>query len=213
MAMGKISEFDIHWTLYTERLEMYFKVNGIQRDLWLPTLIAVMGDAAYELLSNLISPRKPSEGTYEAVVNLLRNHLQPKRSVVAERYYFRLRRQLKSESVLQYISELKKLTKYCEFGAMLEESLRDQLVCGLTSDVIRQRLFAEDGLDYAKAVRIACALEAAERDAAAVELMDSRVGAPAGTSAVMAIKQAVGGDRNGGSQRQNNYLHTGSEWK
>ncbi|RVE46453.1 hypothetical protein evm_008920 [Chilo suppressalis] len=166
MPIGKTSEFDVksgNWTLYIERLEMYFKVNEVKKDLWLPNLIAVMGDEAYELLSNLISPYKPSDKTYEYIVKTFLEHLQPKRSVVAERYYYRQRRQFKTETILQYISELKRLTKFCNFGATLEENLRDQLVCGLASDVIRQRLFAEDNLDYANAVRLACAMEAAER--------------------------------------------------
>ncbi|CAB3247213.1 unnamed protein product [Arctia plantaginis] len=57
----------------------------------------------------------------------------------------------------------------CEFGGNLEENLRDQLVCGLKSDVIRQRLFAEDSLAYSGAVKLTCGLEAAECDAAVVE--------------------------------------------
>ncbi|XP_061705661.1 uncharacterized protein LOC133516658 [Cydia pomonella] len=172
MTIGKIGEFCAasgNWSLYVERLEMYFKVNTIAEDLWLPTLIAVMGEETYDLLSNLVSPKKPAEMSYEQVTEVLRKHLQPKRSFMAERYRFRQRRQNKDESITQYIAELKKLAKHCDFASGLEENLRDQLVCGLKSDVIRQRLFAEDGLKYERAVRLACALEGAERDAAAVD--------------------------------------------
>ncbi|XP_045451587.1 uncharacterized protein K02A2.6-like [Melitaea cinxia] len=61
------------------------------------------------------------------------------------------------------------MSRFCDFGTVLEENMRDQLVCGLRSEATRQRLFAEDSLQYAKAVKIASAMEAAERDAAAVE--------------------------------------------
>lgn len=172
MGIGKLAEFNVragNWTLYVERVEMYFKVNAIKEDLWLPTLIAAMGDEAYELLSNLTSPKKPSEKTFITVVQVMRDHLQPKPSFMAERYRFRQRRQLAGESISQYISELKRLSRYCEFETVLEENLRDQLVCGLSSELIRQRVFTEENLGYAKAVKIACAMEAAERDAAAVE--------------------------------------------
>ncbi|KAG7301015.1 hypothetical protein JYU34_015388 [Plutella xylostella] len=90
---------------------------------------------------------------------------------MAERYRFRQRRQSCGESVKDYYTELKKLSSECDFGANLEDNLRDQLVCGLKSDVIRQRLFAEDSLSFSQAVKIACSLEAAERDAASVEVM------------------------------------------
>ncbi|XP_026746710.1 uncharacterized protein LOC113507973 [Trichoplusia ni] len=69
-----------------------------------------------------------------------------------------------------YVAELKKLARYCKFKDNLNENLRDQFVCGLQSEVIRQRLFAEaDSITYTDAVRVATSLEAAERDAAAVD--------------------------------------------
>lgn len=170
--IGKIRDFDVktgNWTLYVERLEMYFKVNKVEKDMWLAILITGVGDETYELLSTLCSPSKPAEVTYERAVTILKNHLQPKPAVMAERYRFRQRRQKDDESITPYLTEIKKLSKTCEFGGNLEENLRDQLVCGLKSDVIRQRLFAEDNLTYSGAVKLACGLEAAERDAAVVD--------------------------------------------
>ncbi|CAH2087199.1 unnamed protein product [Euphydryas editha] len=43
----------------------------------------------------------------------------------------------------------------CDFGGTLEDNLRDQFVCGLHSESIRQILFAEDYIDYKKAYRLA----------------------------------------------------------
>ncbi|CAK1596200.1 unnamed protein product [Parnassius mnemosyne] len=173
MSVGKISEFDVKtgiWTAYVERLEMYFVANSVKDEIKLPTLIAAMGERAYELLSTLASSKKPMELTYVDAVVLLRNHLQPKPSPMAERYSFRQRRQTDSESNSDYVAALRKLSRHCEFGAVLQDNLRDQLVCGLRSDVIRQRLFAEEKLlSYDKAVILAGSLEAAEREAALVE--------------------------------------------
>lgn len=141
MSIGNISEFNVrsgNFTSYVERLGMFFKVNKIKEELWLPTSIAVTGDEAYELLSNLTSPEKPCEKTYMSVVKILTDHLQPSPSFMAERFRFRQRRQHEGESVLQYISDLKKLSKYCEFKAVLEENLRDQLVCGLRNQPFKR---------------------------------------------------------------------------
>ncbi len=41
--------------------------------------------------------------------------------------------QLSGETVAAYIAELRKLAKTCDYGAFLEESLRDKFVCGLYS--------------------------------------------------------------------------------
>ncbi|KOB71157.1 Uncharacterized protein OBRU01_05245 [Operophtera brumata] len=116
MGIGKITEFNVrsgNWNSYVERVEMYFKVNSIKEELWLPTLIAAMGDEAYELLSNLTSPVKPSEKTFSTVTKVMKDHLQPKPSFMAERYRFRQRRQQAGESITLYISELKRLARYC----------------------------------------------------------------------------------------------------
>lgn len=172
MSVGKVREFAVktgNWSSYVERLESYFLVNKVAAEFKLPTLISVMGEDAYELLATLASPTKPSALTYQRAVELLAVHLQPKPSELAERYKFRQRRQLSNESIAEYVTELKKLSRFCEFGSALDENLRDQLVCGLKSEIIRQRLFAEDKLQYTRAVSLALSLEAAERDANAVE--------------------------------------------
>ncbi|XP_061729033.1 uncharacterized protein LOC133533960 [Cydia pomonella] len=172
MSVGKIKAFEVasyNWTMYIERLEMYFQANDIKADVQLPTLIAVMGAEAYELLRNLTSPKKPGVLEYSEVIKIMQEHVEPKPSFMAERYRFRLRRQGEDETVAQYLTELKRLSKHCEFESSLEDNLRDQLTCGLKNDTIKQRLFAEKNLTYLKAVSLAFSLEAAERDAATVE--------------------------------------------
>jgi hypothetical protein len=197
MSVGKVSEFDVKngtWSSYIDRLEMYFKVNDVKPELQLATLIAIMGDEAYQLLTNLASPSKPSDLTYDGVVKLLQDHLQPAPSVLAERYRFRLRRQGSGESISEYIAELKKAARFCKFEGNLNVNLRDQFVCGLKSDVVRQRLFAEDDeLSFGNAVKIATSLEAAERDSAAVDVSAGTAsigGTVAGAESMHAIAAA-----------------------
>lgn len=172
MSIGKISEFDLdhgNWSLYCERVELFFKANGIKNELKLPTLISLVGDKTYELMVNVTNPMKPAELEYERLVDMVRQHLQPTPTVVAERYRFRQRRQNPTESIAQFVTGLKQAARYCNFGTALEENLRDQLVCGLRSDMIRQRLFAEESLPFGKAMSLAQSLEMAEKDAASVE--------------------------------------------
>lgn len=171
MVIGQIGQFEVssgNWEAYIERVEMYLLANKIEDAMKLPTLITIMGEEAYELLATLASPKKPSELEYKVAIALLTNHLQPKPSVLAERFKFRQRRQNEGESIATYVADLKKLAKHCDFEAALEENLRDQVVCGLRSDVVRQRLFAEERLTYKKAISLAMSLEAAERDAGAI---------------------------------------------
>lgn len=172
MSIGKINEFKVHsddWNLYVERLEQYFVVNKIVAEMQVPTLITVMGAEGYELLVNLCTPVKPKSKTFAQITEIMQKHLQPKPSPLTERYKLRNRKQKDGESIAEYVAVLKKMSIGCEFGAGLEESLRDQLVCGVRSEVIRQRLFAEEKVDFAKAYTLSMSMEAAEKNAAVVE--------------------------------------------
>ena len=85
----------------------------------------------YALLSDLLAPEKPSTKTYQQLVDVLKAHLKPKQIGIAERYRFRQRKKKDGEGVASYLVALRGLADTYEFGAPLEEALRDQLVHGI----------------------------------------------------------------------------------
>ena len=46
-----------------------------------------------------------------------------------------------------FISTLRGLAETCEFGAFLDEALRDRIVCGMRSTTIRNKLLTEENLN------------------------------------------------------------------
>ena len=66
-------------------------------------------------------------------MNLVTAHYSPKSFLIEERFKFHRRNQLESESITQFVVELRRLALKCKFGTFLEEVLSDQLVCGLKS--------------------------------------------------------------------------------
>lgn len=86
-------------------------------------------------------------------------------NVVAERYRFRQRGQWHGETTDQYVAALKELAATCEFGAMEEEMIRNQLVEKTNSNRIRERLLLEVDLTLKKAVTIASQIETAVAEA------------------------------------------------
>ena len=105
--------------------------------------------------------------------------------MIAERFKFYQRKQKDGETISQFIGELKKLADTCEFGAFLEDALRDRLVCGLTSTAIQRKLLTEDKLKFNKAVEIALGMEAADKHAG--ELQKS-ISASASTTGISVHK-------------------------
>ena len=79
-----------------------------------------------------------------------------------ERFKFYSRSRRPGESVANFIAQLKSLEKHCNYGASLENMLRDRLVCGINDDSIQKCLLAESNLTDKKAVEIVRGLETAD---------------------------------------------------
>ncbi|XP_064076301.1 uncharacterized protein LOC135194620 [Vanessa tameamea] len=176
MPIGKIEPFSVesqNWDSYVRRLKQFITLNSIDDGLKVATLLTLVGVECYNLLCDLCSPDHPEDKEFDELVELLKHHLEPEKSGIAERHIFRQRTQLEGESIRLYLQGLKHLAKTCNFGSKLEENLRDQFVSGLYSEEMRSRIFAEKDIDYKRAVELASALEAAERHA-------STAGAPVG---------------------------------
>ena len=82
-----------------------------------------MGEKAYKLMCSLISPAKPNNKSFGQLVKAMRGHLCPLPSEIVQRYKFNSRIWQDGESVAVYVSELRALAQYCNFGEMLEVML------------------------------------------------------------------------------------------
>ena len=64
-----------------------------------------------------------------------------------------------------FVTALHKIAKFCEYGEVLNDMLRDRIACGIRSKRVQQRLLQESELTYDKALNIAQSAETAEKDA------------------------------------------------
>ena len=178
VAVGQISEFQSELesiTVYLERVGQYFIANEIPTGRRVAVLLSVIGSRTYSLLRSLLHPEVPGEKTYDQLETALREHFEPKRLVVVERFQFNRRNQGNGESVLEYVAEIKRLAGTCTFGEFLTEALRDRFVCGLTNESIQRRLLSEANLDFEKAVQIARGMETAQKNSQVVQASEGRV--------------------------------------
>eukprot|EP00731_Ephydatia_muelleri_P001856 Em0001g1856a len=151
VAVGQISEFQSELesiTVYLERVGQYFIANEIPTGRRVAVLLSVIGSRTYSLLRSLLHPKVPGEKTSDQLATALREHFEPKRLVVVERFHFNRRNQ---------------------------EALRDHFVCGLTNESIQRRLLSEANLDFEKAVQIARGMETAQKNSQVVQASEGRV--------------------------------------
>jgi len=102
----------------------------------------------------LVSPAKPADKSYDDLTKVLKQHLVPKPIIIVERLKFCRRTQKPGENIATYLASLKQLTETCDYKEFLNETLRDQLVCGLRSETIQKCLLTETELDLKKALEI-----------------------------------------------------------
>ena len=165
MGIGTFSGEPSEWEDYVDRLENYFVAHDVKEDAKKRAiLLSESGAATYKLLCSLVAPTKPSEVEYKDLLTKAKAHFAPTPSTIVQRYKFNTRVRQQGETVAAYIAELRALSTHCDYGNMLEDLLRDRLVCGIADLRLQRRLLAEPNLTFSKAVEIAQAAETAEKD-------------------------------------------------
>ena len=167
--LGRLDEFDgskEDWPQYIERVNHFFAANGIDNaGKKKSAFLSSVGPATYALVRNLVSPEKPGDKSYEELVTILTHHFNPTPSETVQLFKFHSRFRKPTASVAEFVSGLRSLAEFCNFGASLEEMLRDRLVCGIQNTPIQKRLLAEKTLTFTTALELSQGLETASKHA------------------------------------------------
>ena len=86
-------------------------------------------------------PEAVTSKTYQLLKGTLQRHYQAGIYILAERVTFASRYRKKGETVSQFLIALRAIAGNCDFGASLDERLRDQLAIGINNDYWQRELF------------------------------------------------------------------------
>ncbi|XP_037520823.1 uncharacterized protein LOC119397469 [Rhipicephalus sanguineus] len=179
------------WSTYRIRLEAYFEGNEItdsakRRAL----LVSSLSDNVVRLLQGRLSTVSVNSRTYEQIVEYLEEQYNPQVNETAASVSFFMRKQQGDESVREYISDLRRLAKNCNFGDSLNRMLRDRIVCGIRDDDARRCLLTHKKLRVEEAEEFTIASEKALND-----VRDMREGLPETTMSSTNVLQSQQGRR------------------
>ena len=163
-SIGSFVPDEEDWVTYIERLENYFVANDVAAPKKKATLFSICGKTVYTLVKNLAVPREPGDLSYDEVVKLVKDHYNPKPPVIVQRFKFNTRSQQQGESVVAFVAALREIAQFCDYKTMLDEMIRDRVVCGLSKAHIQKRLLAEPDLDLKKTIELAVGMETAEQN-------------------------------------------------
>ena len=89
----------------------YFTANDVETDKKRHAiLLSICGANIYQLVRSLVSPEKPADKTFEEIVKLVRDHLTLPSLCIVRRFYYHSRFQKKTETVGQFVAELRRLS-------------------------------------------------------------------------------------------------------
>jgi hypothetical protein len=148
-TFGQLQEFQPETEsidAYLERVDMYFLANEIPAGKHVPVFLSVVGGKTHALLRDLFAPQKLQTQKLKDIYKELREHFGSKPVVIAEQFYFYQRSQEQTESVSEYVAELRRLATNCKFGNFLNDALRDQFMCGLRNRATQKSLLSEKDL-------------------------------------------------------------------
>jgi len=172
-----VSAFDGNqeeWVEYAERLENYYIANDINDPAKRRAiLLNGVGPSTYRLIKTLCLPGTPKDFTFSELVARVTTHFNPKPSIIIKRFEFNTRKQKPDEKVSEYIAALRKIAEHCDYGAMLNDLLRDRLVCGILDKRLQRRFLQEADLTYTQARDMALAAETADKDSKRLQSHDS----------------------------------------
>ena len=80
--------------------------------------------------------------------------MMPKANVTFERYTFNQLVQQEGEHIDEFVTKVKAKAKKCEFLELEESLIKDRIVIGVRSDLVREKLLSEESLDLNIAINI-----------------------------------------------------------
>lgn len=83
-TIGTINEFNLKdsWGDWSEKLSLYYIANDVKEAKKLPILFTVIGKEGYSLFKDLCPPVLSSTKSFEELLKLMVDHIQPKPSIL-----------------------------------------------------------------------------------------------------------------------------------
>lgn len=149
-----------NWNAYEQQLECFILLNDISKEKRVPLLITKLSTNVYDLLITLCTPNSPMKESYEIICENLRKYYHPVKNSAIHQAEFRRRCQKSNETLDEYIIDLKKLSKNCNFNNLNEE-IKERLLNGTYRDSVRFELLKQAELPLDQLTIIGKTVEAA----------------------------------------------------
>ncbi|KAJ8314428.1 hypothetical protein KUTeg_006578 [Tegillarca granosa] len=171
----KFDDSDSHdagpqWDKWVSRLELLFDGMKLTDDKQKRALLLhYAGDRVFDIYE---TQKGDSQAKYEETVNVLKNYFAPRKNIQMEIYKFRNYKQASGQSLNEFVTELRRLARSCDFHDT-EKEILSTVIQNCRSNRLRRRALRETDKTLNDILTVGRTIEIAETHAQAMETNDS----------------------------------------
>jgi len=166
---GPASQVAERWRKWKRAFEYFAEGKGIDNVRKKTSLLLhFAGMDVQDIFEDLQDPGpipESGDNVYKIAIRKLDSYFRVEENIPYERHVFRQLTQREGETADQFIVRLRKQARHCDFGAALNDHLRDQLIEKLTNFELKRKLLEHRNITLEEALNKARAWEAAGRQA------------------------------------------------
>lgn len=145
LEIDNTNQMGIKWKNWIQQykwFEVATQMDKKTEQIQIATFMASLGPDALDVYNSFNLKNEDTE-KLEKIKSKFEEHFAPKSSITLERYVFNKMYQMESENFDQYYTKIKNQCKKCEFGELSDSLLRDKIIIGIRSEVVREKLLSE----------------------------------------------------------------------
>lgn len=141
------------WRKWEQTMRLYLNIAMHERDEKdkCSAFLYIIGQDGREIF-NTMTILQDDKDKIEPLFKKFKDYCAPRENITVWRHKFYTRQQGKTETIDQYVTDLRVIAKNCKFGALENDMLRDRIVCGVNSEKVKERLLRDNKLTLESAL-------------------------------------------------------------
>lgn len=137
----------------TMKLYLTIAMNGRTDAEKCSAFLYIIGQEGREIFNTMTIVEEDKDKA-DVLFQKFKEYCVPRENITVWRHRFQSRVQGKTETIDQYVTDLRIISKNCRFDTLEDEMLRDRIVCGVHSEKVAERLLRDNELTLIKALSI-----------------------------------------------------------
>ena len=147
-SLAILADKKAHWKQWIQQFEWYaiaVQLDKKQSDVQAATFMSVIGPEAIDIF-NSFGLSDADKINLDLINTKFKNYFEPKINVSYERFMFYKIVHTDDEPFDEFLTRIKTQASTCSFSTLLKDMLKDKIVFGIKSSLIRERLLTEENL-------------------------------------------------------------------